>query len=227
MGEVQTLDKSKYLDMRNNGDPGMATVSASVRGSSGTGLILNVPLTAGETYPGDEHDHWQTLGLVAASTARTTAQASVRWAGAEAPAIGTVLTDLADGDHTLAWNGGNVVDTVAYQNLTPGIEYRLEGELMRKSDGSATGIVGSAVFTPSSPSGTVDVACAVPTGYAGEYFVAFEELFETALEGEAAVAVHQDINDAAQTVLVEKAPVTTTTPTARTHPASWPTPAPI
>lgn len=52
-------------------------------------------------------------------------------------------------------------------------------------------------------------------------------LIEAAFEGETAVAVHQDINDAAQTVLVEKAPVTTTTPTARTHPASWPTPAPI
>ena len=85
---------------------------------------------------------------------------------------------------------------------------------MRKSDGSATGIVGSAVFTPSSPSGTVDVTFTVPTGYAGEHLVAFEELFETEFEGETAVAVHRDINDAAQTVLVEKASVTTTTPTA-------------
>ena len=43
-------------------------------------------------------------------------------------------------------------------------------------------------------------------------------LIEAAFEGETAVAVHQDINDAAQTVLVEKAPVTTTTPTAPNAP---------
>ena len=42
-------------------------------------------------------------------------------------------------------------------------------------------------------------------------------LIEAAFEGETAVAVHQDINDAAQTVLVEKAPVTTT-PTAPNAP---------
>lgn len=198
-----------YLDLRGSDDPGTATLTAMVRGSSASGRIVTVP----NPDPEAELDHWQTFGLIAAAGKTTSAQTSVRWRGIEAPAIGTTLTDLADGDHALAWNGGTVVDTVAYQNLTPGIEYRLEGELMRKSDGSATGIVGSAVFTPSSPSGTVDVTFTVPTGYAGEHLVAFEELFETALEGEDAVAVHRDINAASQTVLVEKAPVTTTTPT--------------
>ena len=198
-----------YVDLRGTDDPGTATLTATVSGSSASGRIVTVP----NPDPEAEVDHWQTLGLIAAAGKTTSAQASVRWAGAEAPAIGTTLTDFADGDHTLAWNGGTVVDAVAYQNLTPGTEYRVEGELMRKSDGSATGIVGSAVFTPLSPSGTVDVTFTVPTGYAGEYLVAFEELFETALEGADAVAVHQDINDAAQTVLVEKAPVTTTAPT--------------
>ena len=43
-------------------------------------------------------------------------------------------------------------------------------------------------------------------------------LIEAAFEGETAVAVHRDINDAAQTVLVEKASVTTTTPTAPNAP---------
>lgn len=203
-----------YVDLRGADDPGTATLTATVSGSSVSGHIVTVP----NPDPEAEVDHWQTLGLIAAAGKTTTAQASVRWAGAEAPAIGTTLTDFADGDHTLAWNGGTVVDTVAYQNLTPGIEYRVEGELMRKSDGSATGIVGSAVFTPSSPSGTVDVTFTVPTGYAGEHLVAFEELFETEFEGETAVAVHRDINDAAQTVLVEKASVTTTTSTAPNAP---------
>ena len=43
-------------------------------------------------------------------------------------------------------------------------------------------------------------------------------LIEAAFEGETAVAVHRDINDAAQTVLVDKASVTTTTPTAPNAP---------
>lgn len=211
--------QSLYLDMRDTDDPGMATVSASVKGASGSGLVLNVPLAAGETYPDDEYDHWQTLGLVAASTARTTAQASVRWAGTEAPALGTTLTDLADGDHTLPWNGGVVVDTIIATGLTPGVQYEVYGELMRKSDGTGTGIIGSAQFTPSASTATVQVNFTVPEGYAGEYLVAFEALFETYGESEEPLAVHQDINDAAQTVLVEKAPVTTTTPTNPQAPA--------
>lgn len=197
-----------YLDLRDSDAPGSATVSVSVDGASGTGLVLTVPLAAGETYPEDEYDHWQTLMLVAASTARTTAQASVQWSGT-APAIATTLTDSADADHVLPWKGGTVTDTIAYQNLTPGVEYRVSGELMRKSNGTATGIVGSVVFTPSESSGAVDVIFTIPEGHAGEYLVAFEELFETALEDEGPVAVHRDINDAAQTVFVEKAPVTT------------------
>lgn len=119
------------------------------------------------------------------------------------PAIGTSLVDLADQDHVLGWNGGTVVDTVAYQNLTPGTEYTVTGELMLKSDGSATGIKGSATFTPTEANGSVDVTFVVPTGFAGEVLVAFEQLFEGTDTTGDPVAVHEDINDAAQTVTVE------------------------
>ena len=47
----------------------------------------------------------------------------------------------------------------------------------------------------------------VPAGYAGESLVAFEWLFEG--DGEVAVAEHTDIEDAAQTVVVERAPADT------------------
>lgn len=202
-----------YLDLRGSADAGAATVTATVRGSSASGRIVSV------LDPLAPEGHWQTLGLIAASTARTTAQASVSWAGTEAPALGTTLTDLADGDHTLPWNGGVVVDTVIATGLTPGVQYEVYGELMRKSDGTGTGIFGSAQFTPSASTHTVQVNFTVPEGYAGEYLVAFEALFETYGEGDEPLAVHQDINDAAQTVLVEKAPVTTTTPTNPQAPA--------
>ena len=121
------------------------------------------------------------------------------------PVIGTSLVDSADGDRVLPWNGGTVIDTVAYQNLTPGTEYTVTGELMNKADGSGTGITGSKTFTPTQANGSVEVAFVVPTGFAGEVLVAYEQLFEgTDTTGEP-VATHEDINDAAQTVTVEKA----------------------
>ncbi|QTV80080.1 VaFE repeat-containing surface-anchored protein [Microbacterium sp. NIBRBAC000506063] len=123
--------------------------------------------------------------------------------------IGTSLVDAADGDRVLAWNGGVVVDTVAYENLVPGQEYTLVGELMDKADGSGTGITGSVTFTPEEPNGEIDVLFTVPEGYASSELVAFEWLFEGAVAGdpEDAVAEHTDIDDPAQTVTVEDAPV--------------------
>ncbi|MBL3685469.1 hypothetical protein D3248_00630, partial [Leucobacter zeae] len=121
----------------------------------------------------------------------------------EEPTIGTSLVDAADQDHNLVWNGGTVVDTVTYRNLKPGTEYTVTGELMLKSDGSGTGITGSTTFTPTEANGTVDVEFTVPKGYAGSVLVAFERVFEgTDTTGEP-VAVHEDIEDAAQTVTVD------------------------
>lgn len=57
------------------------------------------------------------------STTRTSAEASASWSAVPAaadPVIGTSLVDSADGDRVLPWNGGTVIDTIAYQNLTPG-----------------------------------------------------------------------------------------------------------
>ncbi|WP_433675880.1 VaFE repeat-containing surface-anchored protein [Microbacterium gorillae] len=122
-----------------------------------------------------------------------------------APAIGTTLVDALDGDHVLAWGGGTVVDTIAYQNLTPGVEYTVTGELMLKSDGSATGITATATFTPTTPDGTTTVSFTVPSGYAGEVLVAYETLFESS-DLTTPVAEHTDINDAAQTVSVGQQP---------------------
>ncbi|WP_406245417.1 VaFE repeat-containing surface-anchored protein [Microbacterium sp. M] len=137
---------------------------------------------------------------------------------APVPAIGTSLVDSADGDRVLPWNGGTVTDTVAFRNLTPGTEYTLTGELFLKADGSATGITGSTTFTPAEADGSVDVSFVVPEGFAGDTLVAFERLFEGDVTGDP-VAVHEDINDAAQTVTVEEAPVTPTEPTEPSQPS--------
>ncbi|UOE27033.1 VaFE repeat-containing surface-anchored protein [Agromyces soli] len=203
-----------YLDLRDADTSGTATVTATADGSTVGGRIVSVPTTPGGTP--SEASHAQTIALVAPAGAVSTASATAEWVGtAVPPVIGTTLVDAADGDQTLPWNGGTATDTIAYQHLTPGVEYTVSGELMRKSDGSATGITGSATFTPISPDGTVDVSFTVPAGYAGQQLVAFETLTQAGVAEP--VAVHHDLADAAQTVTVEAAPVVPGEPAPAQH----------
>lgn len=197
-----------YLDLRGATTAGSATVTATADGASGAGLVISTPVVGSTTAtPGS---HRQSLILVTAADATTSASAPATWAAAAVPAIGTTLVDAADEDHVLVWNGGALVDTIAYTGLTVGQEYTVSGELMVKADGSSTGITGETTFTPTAADGTVEVTFTVPTGYAGESLVAFETLYEGgAAEGEP-VAEHTDIDDVNQTVTVEEAPLVPT-----------------
>lgn len=192
-----------YLDLRGTTSAGAATVRVSAEGTSSTGKIISVPTAPGGTPTGA--DHSQTIILVTPTTTRTTAEASVSWAALPAaadPVIGTSLVDAADNDRLLPWNGGTVIDTISYQNLTPGIEYTVVGELVNQADGTGTGITGSTTFTPPEANGTVEVIFVIPEGFAGETLVAFEELHLGSDSTDDPVAVHKDIDDAAQTVTV-------------------------
>ncbi|UOR01785.1 VaFE repeat-containing surface-anchored protein [Leucobacter allii] len=191
-----------FLDLRNVTSAGSATITATATGASGTGKIITVPSTPGGTATPE--DHAQSMVLAVPSDATTNATATVNWT---VPSIGTSLVDAADGDQIVAWNGGTVTDTVAYENLIPGLQYTVAGELMRKSDGSSTGITGSRVFTPGEANGQVTVEFTIPEGYAGETLVAFERLYEGDDTTGTPVATHEDIEDLAQTVVVENAPV--------------------
>ncbi|MFF3027495.1 VaFE repeat-containing surface-anchored protein [Microbacterium sp. NPDC057944] len=189
-----------FLDLRGSTVAGSATVTATVAGADGTGLVVSTPVV-GSTTP-TAAAHRQSQILVAASTATTSASAQGAWAAAAVPAIGTTLTDAADEDHVLAWNGGSLIDTIAYTGLTVGQQYTVSGELMVKADASATGITGATTFTPTAADGTVEVSFTVPSGYAGESLVAFEALYEGATATGTPVAVHEDIEDVDQTVAV-------------------------
>jgi TQXA domain-containing protein len=193
-----------YLDLRGSTTAGSATVTVTAQGAGGTGTVISVPNTG--TTP-TEGNHRQSLILVAGSTATTTGSAAATWTAAPTPSIGTTLVDKADSDHTIPAGGGTVVDTIAYQNLTPGTSYTVTGELRKKSDGTATGITGTKTFTPATANGTVEVEFTVPAGYAGQSLVAFETLSTGGNE----VASHKDINDTAQTVNVSPAPSIGTT----------------
>ena len=104
----------------------------------------------------------------------------------------------------------HLIDTVSYKNLVPGREYVMNGVLMDKATGQPAltpegqQITGTAVFTPETASGTVDMEF-VFNARALQYHetVVFENVY--AMHSEVAdelihVAKHEDINDADQTV---------------------------
>ncbi|MBL3679434.1 TQXA domain-containing protein [Leucobacter chromiireducens subsp. solipictus] len=214
-----------YLDLRHVAAGGNATLRVTAAGSGATGHIVSVPNTVGGVATPE--DHAQSIILVAPSTATTGAETRVEWAAepSEVPQLATSLVDAADHDRVLPWDGGTAIDTIAYEHLVPGTEYTVAGELMRKSDGSATGLTGTTTFTPEQAHGSVAVTFEVPEGYAGESLVAFEWLYAGPTAAGAVVAEHTDIADAAQTITVAHAPVVPEKPVTPEKPVVTETPA--
>lgn len=119
----------------------------------------------------------------------------------------TMLTDETDGDHViLPSTTTSLIDTVAYENLIPGKEYKVSGKLMLKDTGKPLYVGDKAVtaektFTPNQPSGTVELRFEFDSSSLdGKEVVAFEKLTKDDVE----VAVHEDIDDQNQTVSVDK-----------------------
>ena len=118
------------------------------------------------------------------------------------PSIGTTLKD-EQGAKEVEPKQVILIDTVKYTNLTVGKEYEVTGRLMDKETGKELepAVTGSTKFTPTEPSGTVDVKFTFDASkLAGKRVVAFEKVSE----GEKEVAVHEDINDEDQTVTIKK-----------------------
>lgn len=119
----------------------------------------------------------------------------------------TMLTDETDGDHViLPSTTTSLIDTVAYENLIPGKEYKVSGKLMLKDTDKPLYVGDKAVtaektFTPNQPSGTVELRFEFDSSSLdGKEIVAFEKLTKDDVE----VAVHEDIDDQNQTVTVDK-----------------------
>ena len=118
------------------------------------------------------------------------------------PRIHTMAHDAATGTGVSpAASTASVIDTVSYEQLVPGEQYALTGELHLVDDGEDTGIVATATiaFTPETVSGTTDVTFGVDTSdLGGRSLVAFETL----AHGGRTVATHEDITDPDQTIHV-------------------------
>lgn len=128
------------------------------------------------------------------------------------PTAKTTALDKADKDKYISWNGGTLVDTVTYSNLTVGKEYTVEGTLKDKGTGKdllgedGKPITSSTKFTPTKPDGTVNLEFKIPAISTGKTVVAFETV---KYEGKP-VVIHADINDKDQTVYIPKIGTTAT-----------------
>ena len=130
--------------------------------------------------------------------------------------IGTALVDAADGDHMVENETVTVVDTVEYKGLVAGETYTAHGTIMNKATGLAledsdgNPVTSTAEFVAKNSEGTVEVTFEFDASQLeeGAALVAFEEVLD--VNGNV-IAVHQDIDDEGQTVVVDN-PETPGTP---------------
>ena len=122
--------------------------------------------------------------------------------------IGTTLVDASDGDHVIASGKVKLTDTIEYKGLVPGETYTAHGTLIVKSTGmpleDADGkpATATAEFAPDKADGATDVTFEFDASSIeeGVELVAFEECLD--VNGNV-IAVHQDIDDDGQTVVVD------------------------
>ena len=142
----------------------------------------------------DPNDPAQTVGSSVKPEIKTVLSVDGNRAWEKNPTIPTIPVDSTQ-----------LVDTVSYVGLTPGVKYTLNATLMEIGlDGkvSNTGITGTATFTPTEASGTQ------PVGYntiekgklkPGYKYVAYEQLIRTDKPNEPPLK-HEDPKDGNQTV---------------------------
>jgi hypothetical protein len=120
------------------------------------------------------------------------------------PAIRTTATH--EGEHdAFAATGQTIIDEVRYEHLVPGVSYSLSGSLMgiAAGNGDVQLIATSTMdFTPSEPSGTVQMTFANVdlTGLEGGKAVVYEVLSV----GDQIVVAHQNPDDESQTIHVPR-----------------------
>lgn len=123
------------------------------------------------------------------------------------PAISTMASS-ADGNKVVPSVTESVIkDVVSYENLAPGEEYTLTGRLWDKTgecfvtDSNGEEVTAEKAFVPETSDGEVTMEFEFDgTGYQGHEIVVFEKLFRS----EVPMAEHEDADDEAQTVTMER-----------------------
>lgn len=128
------------------------------------------------------------------------------------PSIGTTATvdgkKLADPLASV-----ELVDTIFYENLTPGTQYTFRGTVMDKATGKAlldksgNPVTVSAAHTPKRANGTTEVKFTLDTReLCGKELVVFEEVYA----GEHFIVAHKELDDKEQTIRVTNPEISTT-----------------
>jgi hypothetical protein len=136
------------------------------------------------------------------------------------PGCKTTASDPVDNDNIIDGTSktAKITDTVTYSNLIVGQEYTVVGnwvvkpkstnkdltldkdykyEYVKDADGNI--VTSSVTFVAEEPNGTIDVEFTIDASkYAGKHLVAFESIYMEDVE----MAIHADINDDAQTIIV-------------------------
>lgn len=128
------------------------------------------------------------------------------------PLIHTTAKDGADGDKEIVESEEiTLIDTVEYENLEVGQEYKVSGVLMDKTTGEQLliqdkPVTAEMVFKAEKSAGKVDVSFSFNgTGLANRELVVFEKFYIVREDKEIEVTNHEDIKDEGQTVkVVEK-----------------------
>ena len=125
------------------------------------------------------------------------------------PRIFTKFADVNDKKEVFALKNVNLIDHVEYKDLVVGKEYELKMRIAIKGtngfvkDSNGQDLVVVKKFVADNKSGTVLVEANVDLSKeAGREIVAFERLYYKGVE----LAVHEDINDANQTIKVKELP---------------------
>ena len=121
--------------------------------------------------------------------------------------IGTTALDQETGSHLSNPDQKvTLIDTVEYEGLKKGVEYRLTGTLMDQETGEPIFVDGKTVteettFMSKKSSGSVEVKFTFDgSGLQGKTIVVFEELYQEDLK----LAVHADLEDKDQTIYFPK-----------------------
>ena len=128
------------------------------------------------------------------------------------PEIGTTAT--IDGEHeALRDRTLTLVDVVEYKSLEPGKEYTVKGILVDAKTGEAfmqgeAEVAAEITFTPDKPDGTVELSFEFDSSILTEDTTLVA--FETVYHGEKEVAVHADLKDEGQTVIIKMPTMHTT-----------------
>ena len=120
------------------------------------------------------------------------------------PEIKTSAKDAATGTKQVSVSKETkIIDTVTYKNLVVGDSYTIKGRLMNKENGTEIPLLNKAevTFTAEKAEGTIEVELVFDAeALEGGSTVVFEKIYQNDIE----LAIHEDLEDKDQTVVIPK-----------------------